>query len=135
MLLVPHAALPDATSADDVKEAVLEAGSLASLLRARHAALALALDAGFPELKASVWQSEGAVQGAVQALTPQMTENRKKVGCRSMANLGSTHGLLGACNSWGHGVEAWCRVSCLRSDCIDPSMLATSAASFAWCAQ
>lgn len=91
-----------------MKEAVLEAGSLASLLRARHAALALALDAGFPELKASVWQSEGAVQGAVQALTPQMTENRKKVGCRSMDNLGCTQGLLSARNSLGRTVQGGC---------------------------
>ncbi len=34
---------------------------------------------GFPELRATLWQSEGSVAGAVQGLVPQMTENRKKV--------------------------------------------------------
>lgn len=67
------------TGAPELAEAVQEAGALASLLRSRHASLALSLDAGFPELKSSVWQSEAATQAAVQGLTPQMTENRKKV--------------------------------------------------------
>lgn len=37
------------------------------------------LDGEFPELKATIWQSDETVQAAVQSLTPQMTENRKKV--------------------------------------------------------
>mmetsp|Transcript_22439 Transcript_22439/g.49028 ORF Transcript_22439/g.49028 Transcript_22439/m.49028 type:complete len:583 (-) Transcript_22439:411-2159(-) len=65
-------------SAEEVPEAVQEAATLATLLRARHAALAAALDGGFPELKSSIWQSEDSVRSAVQALTPQMTENKKK---------------------------------------------------------
>eukprot|EP00198_Chlamydomonas_reinhardtii_P011352 XP_001700689.1 predicted protein [Chlamydomonas reinhardtii] len=36
-------------------------------------------DDGFPELRASLWQAESSVAAAVQALSPQMTENRKKV--------------------------------------------------------
>ena len=48
----------------------------------RHASLALALDGGFPSLRQSVWQSEASMQASVQALTPQMTENKRKVcGC------------------------------------------------------
>lgn len=35
---------------------------------------------GFPELRASLWQAEASVAAAAQALVPQMTENRKKVG-------------------------------------------------------
>eukprot|EP00887_Chlorella_sp_A99_P000959 scaffold5.g959.t1 len=37
------------------------------------------LDGGFPELRHTVWQSASAVQAAVQALTPQMTENKARV--------------------------------------------------------
>ncbi len=85
-LLWPHAAK---TGAPELAEAVQEAGALASLLRSRHASLALSLDAGFPELKSSVWQSEAATQAAVQGLTPQMTENRKKVGRTSEAEARS----------------------------------------------
>ncbi|KAG2423358.1 hypothetical protein HXX76_015406 [Chlamydomonas incerta] len=57
-----------------------EVGQLVALLEARHAALASNLEGdGFPELRASLWQAESSVAAAVQALSPQMTENRKKV--------------------------------------------------------
>ncbi|PNW69580.1 hypothetical protein CHLRE_48g761147v5, partial [Chlamydomonas reinhardtii] len=57
-----------------------EVAQLVSLLEARHAALASNLEGdGFPELRASLWQAESSVAAAVQALSPQMTENRKKV--------------------------------------------------------
>ena len=55
-----------------------EADALAELLELRQGSLALTLDGGFPELRASVWNSEAAVQAAVQTLTPQMAENRKR---------------------------------------------------------
>uniref|UniRef100_A0A7R9V9M6 AAA+ ATPase domain-containing protein n=1 Tax=Chlamydomonas euryale TaxID=1486919 RepID=A0A7R9V9M6_9CHLO len=63
----------------ELQEAVVEAGSLAGLLRSRHGSLVRTLEAGFPELQGSVWLSESAVAAAVQGLSPQMTENRRKV--------------------------------------------------------
>lgn len=65
-------------SAADAAEAAAEAATLVELLEGRQAALAAALDGAFPELRATVWQSEASVQSAVQALTPQMTENKRK---------------------------------------------------------
>ncbi|KAI8473622.1 MAG: AAA domain-containing protein [Monoraphidium minutum] len=70
--------LESTPSAADAAEAAAEAATLVELLEARQAALAAALDGQFPELRATVWQSEASVQAAVQALTPQMTENRRK---------------------------------------------------------
>lgn len=52
---------------------------MCGLLATRHAELVRALDAGFPGLRSSVWQSEAGVAAAVQGLTPQFTENRRKV--------------------------------------------------------
>lgn len=60
-------------------EARRECASLVELLDLRQGGLAAALEGGFPELRATVWQSEASVQAAVQALTPQMTENKKRV--------------------------------------------------------
>ena len=48
------------------------------LLELRCGSLASTLDGGFPALRATAWQSEASQQAAVQALTPQMTENRKR---------------------------------------------------------
>lgn len=68
------------TSADDeLAEIKEEMTSLIDLLETRHKALVSNLEGQFPELRTTVWQSEGTVQAAVQALTPQMTENKKKV--------------------------------------------------------
>lgn len=55
-----------------------EADALAELLELRQGSLASTLDGGFPDLRASVWNSEASVQAAVQTLTPQMSENRKR---------------------------------------------------------
>ena len=52
---------------------------MVEILESRQGGLASTLDGNFPELRATVWQSEASVQAAVQTLTPQMTENRKKV--------------------------------------------------------
>lgn len=67
------------------------------LLELRSAALAATLGGpacpgGFPELRATVWQSEASVQAAVQALTPQMAENKKRV--RGGEDLGICEGIL-----------------------------------------
>lgn len=62
-----------------------EAVDLTELLKSRAAELALTLDADFQKLRSSIWQSDVAAQSAVQSLTPQMTENRKRVSCFSMA--------------------------------------------------
>jgi MoxR-like ATPase len=48
------------------------------VLALRQGSLAATLGGAFPELRDTVWQSEAAVQAAAQALTPQMTENRKR---------------------------------------------------------
>ncbi|GFR51977.1 hypothetical protein Agub_g14504 [Astrephomene gubernaculifera] len=64
----------------DLASAASEVGQLLELLSARHAGLAANLEGeGFPELRATLWQAEASVAAAVQALVPQMTENRKKV--------------------------------------------------------
>ena len=62
----------------ELEEVRREADALAELLELRQGGLAMTLDGGFPELRASVWNSEAAVQAAVQTLTPQMAENRKR---------------------------------------------------------
>lgn len=49
------------------------------ILESRQGGLVATLDGNFPELRSTVWQSAPSVQAAVQALTPQMTENKKKV--------------------------------------------------------
>ena len=49
------------------------------LLELRHGGLTATLDGGFPELRHTIWESEASMQTAVQALTPQMTENKKRV--------------------------------------------------------
>ena len=49
------------------------------ILESRQAGLTATLDGGFPEMRSTAWQSDASVQAAVQTLTPQMTENKKKV--------------------------------------------------------
>ena len=63
----------------EIAEAREEAAELVDLLKGRAAELALTLDADYPDLRSSIWLSEAAAQSAVQSLTPQMTENRKRV--------------------------------------------------------
>lgn len=70
---------PESGTSNELPEVRDEVSSLVDLLEARHSGLTKTLDGQFPELRSTVWQSEGSVQGAVQALTPQMTENKKKV--------------------------------------------------------
>eukprot|EP00878_Enallax_costatus_P007732 GHUV01008093.1.p1 GENE.GHUV01008093.1~~GHUV01008093.1.p1 ORF type:complete len:282 (+),score=113.63 GHUV01008093.1:347-1192(+) len=66
---------PDSAEAADT---LAECSTLVELLEGRQAALTATLSGAFPELRATVWQSEASVQAAVQALTPQMTENKRK---------------------------------------------------------
>jgi MoxR-like ATPase len=66
---------PDGAEAAD---ALTECSTLVELLESRQSALAATLEGAFPELRATVWQSEASVQAAVQALTPQITENKRK---------------------------------------------------------
>ena len=73
----------------EVAECRDEANTLVELLQARHASLSYTLDGAFPELRTTIWQSESSVQGAVQGLTPQMTENKKKVRVWVMGTGGS----------------------------------------------
>lgn len=54
---------PDSAEAAD---ALAECGTLVELLQGRQAALAATLEGAFPELRATVWQSEASVQAAVQ---------------------------------------------------------------------
>jgi len=64
---------------EELGEVKSEMNSLIELLESRHRSLTRNLEGEFPELRTTVWQSEGTVQAAVQALTPQMTENKRKV--------------------------------------------------------
>lgn len=66
-------------ASEELPEVRNEVTSLVELLEARHSGLTKTLDGEFPELRSTVWQSDGTVQAAVQALTPQMTENKKKL--------------------------------------------------------
>lgn len=66
---------PDGAEAAD---ALTECSTLVELLKARQAALAATLEGAFPELRSTIWQSEASVQAAVQSLTPQITENKRK---------------------------------------------------------
>lgn len=50
----------------ELEETRQEAASVVELLDLRQGGLAQTLDGGFPELRTSVWQSEGSVQAAVQ---------------------------------------------------------------------
>jgi hypothetical protein len=54
---------PDGAEAAD---ALAECSTLVELLEARQAALAATLEGAFPELRATIWQSEASVQAAVQ---------------------------------------------------------------------
>ncbi|KAL4859996.1 hypothetical protein ACK3TF_000225 [Chlorella vulgaris] len=68
----------EAANEAELAEARAEVASLVEVLSLRQGSLAATLDGGYPELRDTVWQSEAAVQAAVQALTPQMTENKKR---------------------------------------------------------
>lgn len=57
-----------------------EGASVVQLLQQRQAGLSSTLGQQFPEMRNTIWQSESSVQAAAQSLTPQMTENKKKVG-------------------------------------------------------
>ena len=50
----------------EAADALGECSTLVELLEARQAALAATLEGAFPELRATVWQSEASVQAAVQ---------------------------------------------------------------------
>jgi hypothetical protein len=63
----------------ELAETRTEASQLVELLDLRQGGLTATLEGGFPELRATAWQSLQSVQAAVQALTPQMTENKKRV--------------------------------------------------------
>lgn len=54
---------PDGAEAAD---ALTECSTLVELLESRQSALAATLEGAFPELRATVWQSEASVQAAVQ---------------------------------------------------------------------
>ena len=81
----------------DIAEAREEAAELVDLLKGRAAELALTLDADYPDLRSSIWLSEAAAQSAVQNLTPQMTENRKRVG--SVPEYTQNLSLIALCES------------------------------------
>ena len=62
----------------ELEEARGESATLVEILESRQAGLVATLDGSFPELRTTIWQSKPSVQAAVQTLTPQMTENKKK---------------------------------------------------------
>ena len=63
----------------ELAEVQQEGASVVELLQQRQEALASTLGLQFPDMRNTAWQSESSVQAAAQSLTPQMTENRKKV--------------------------------------------------------
>jgi MoxR-like ATPase len=58
--------LEQAPDSSEAADALAECGTLVELLQSRQAALAATLEGAFPELRATVWQSEASVQAAVQ---------------------------------------------------------------------
>ena len=64
----------------ELAEVQQEGASVVELLQQRQAGLSSTLGQHFPEMRNTIWQSESSVQAAAQSLTPQMTENKKKVG-------------------------------------------------------
>jgi len=66
------------SSSSELSDARSEAATLVELLEGRQVALTGTLDSQFAEMRASVWQSEDSLQASVQALTPQMLENKRK---------------------------------------------------------
>ena len=64
-----------------------EGASVVELLQQRQAGLAATLGQQFPEMRNTTWQSESSVQAAAQTLTPQMTENKKKVTVREQSDV------------------------------------------------
>lgn len=67
----------------ELAEVQQEGASVVQLLQQRQAGLSSTLGQQFPEMRDTIWQSESSVQAAAQSLTPQMTENKKKVGARA----------------------------------------------------
>ena len=63
----------------ELAEVQQEGASVVQLLQQRQAGLSSTLGQQFPEMRNTIWQSESSVQAAAQSLTPQMTENKKKV--------------------------------------------------------
>ena len=63
----------------ELAEVQQEGASVVQLLQQRQAGLASTLGQHFPEMRTTIWKSESSVQAAAQTLTPQMTENKKKV--------------------------------------------------------
>jgi len=63
----------------ELAEVQQEGASVVELLQQRQEALASTLGLQFPDMRNTAWQSESSVQAAAQSLTPQMTENKKKV--------------------------------------------------------
>lgn len=58
--------LEQAPEGAEAADALAECSTLVELLESRQAALAATLEGAFPELRATVWQSEASVQAAVQ---------------------------------------------------------------------
>ena len=79
-------------AAQELAEVQQEGASVVQLLQQRQEALATTLGLQFPDMRNTTWQSESSVQAAAQSLTPQMTENKKKVGMLLVA--------LNACHAW-----------------------------------
>ena len=77
--MAPAVYLQPAFGVQELAEVQQEAASVAQLLQQRQEALAGTLGQHFPELRSTAWQSESSVQASAQTLTPQMTENKKKV--------------------------------------------------------
>ena len=63
----------------ELEEVQQEGASVVQLLQQRQGGLSTTLGQQFPEMRNTIWQSESSVQAAAQSLTPQMTENKKKV--------------------------------------------------------
>ena len=78
----------------ELAEVQQEGASVVQLLQQRQAGLSSTLGQQFPEMRNTIWQSESSVQAAAQSLTPQMTENKKKVSRNQ-------HGSTGYCLKMG----------------------------------
>lgn len=71
-------ALSGGAGAEPPADVARDAADVRDLVRLRHASLTATLDAGFPELRSSVWLSSSAARAAAQALAPPLEEARDK---------------------------------------------------------
>lgn len=90
----------------EAADALAECSTLVELLEARQVALTATLEGAFPELRATIWQSEASVQAAVQVCCAV---------CWVHVRLLDDGGRACFCRPWGVQDACWCCVFAARA--------------------